>query len=104
MTTLSIHPESDNAPVNDVIEQMISTRALYRQLTAAAAALERAGIYPEAAEQWRQAWQLAPGAKSRFWCEVRQARCLRETPQESQSCGQTRRKRVRTPGTRASLG
>ncbi|EHN8908231.1 ANR family transcriptional regulator [Enterobacter ludwigii] len=104
MTTLSIHPESDNAPVNDVIEQMTSTRALYRQLTAAAAALERAGIYPEAAEQWRQAWQLAPGAKSRFWCEVRQARCLREIPREVHSYGRGSGKRARKVASAEPLG
>ncbi|WP_261437729.1 ANR family transcriptional regulator [Serratia proteamaculans] len=101
---LSTRLEGGNTPMNDVNEMMTSTRALYRQLSATAASLERAGIYPEAAEQWRQAGQVAPGAKSRFWCEVRQARCLREIPREVHSYGQANARRARKPASGERLG
>lgn len=107
MTAISTHPVNpmgDDASINDAVAQMTSLRVQYRQLAAAAAALERAGIYPEAAEQWRQAGQLAPGVQSRFWCEVRQARCLREIPREVQSYGQASARRTRKPTSGERLG
>lgn len=98
MTTLSIPPVIDGGMVSDAVVQMTSLRVQYRQLTTNAAILERAGHYPEAAEQWRQAELLAPGAKSRFWCEARQAQCLRRIPQAPQSYEQAGRKRASKPG------
>lgn len=95
MTNLSTDPKGNAVTDREVETLMTSSRVLYRQLSAAAAALERAGIYPDAAEQWRQAGALAPGERSRFWCEVREARCLRATPREIQSYGQVSGKRRR---------
>ncbi|WP_413469852.1 ANR family transcriptional regulator [Serratia quinivorans] len=56
---------------------MTSPRELYRRIAEAAATLEQRGNHAEAAKQWYQAGLLAPGPRSRFWCEVRYTLCLR---------------------------
>lgn len=98
MTTLPAPVLRDGGMDNDTVVQMTSLRVQYRQLTTFAAILERAGHYLEAAEQWRQAERMAPGAQSRFWCEARQAWCLRRISLAPQSYRQAGRKRVCTPG------
>ncbi|MGP2734213.1 ANR family transcriptional regulator [Serratia bockelmannii] len=55
----------------------------YRLVAEMAAAQERAGMYPQAAELWQQAESMAQSAVTRQWCEGRRRLCLRAL---SRSC------------------
>ncbi|HFI5337043.1 TPA: ANR family transcriptional regulator [Serratia liquefaciens] len=50
--------------------------AQYAQLTHQAAALERAGLFGDAAALWHAGRECALAAPARFWCETREAVCL----------------------------
>lgn len=48
---------------------------IYHARASHAATLERMGEFRAAADAWGVSFDAAQDARSRFWCEVRQARC-----------------------------
>lgn len=57
-----------------------SDRFLFQVCSQRAATLERTGEYYQAAEMWGECRALAATPAERFWCEVRQTRCLKPVP------------------------
>ncbi|EHN8908228.1 ANR family transcriptional regulator [Enterobacter ludwigii] len=55
-----------------------SVRLLFLALSQRAATLERTGEYYQASELWGECSALATTSVERFWCEVRQTRCLKQ--------------------------
>lgn len=55
-----------------------TARMLFQTQSQKAAALERGGAYFQASEVWGECCVLAATSVERFWCEVRQTRCLKQ--------------------------
>lgn len=86
-------------PVSTARGHRTGAKVAYRQATEIAAGLERAGLYAEAAEQWREAEQLATEELARHWCDIRWTLCLQALVREAREAAEATviRRRRKSP-------
>lgn len=80
MTTRSADAIAEPVDVAANVTGTDSDRLLFLVCSQQAATLERTGEYYQAAEMWGECSALAATPAERFWCEVRQTRCLKPVP------------------------
>ncbi|TXE22547.1 ANR family transcriptional regulator [Serratia ureilytica] len=78
MTATSAGTCAEPAGVAGTLSWDDSARRWFLAQSQKAAALERGGAYYQASEVWGECRVLAATSVERFWCEVRQARCLKQ--------------------------
>lgn len=78
MTATSADTRAKPAGVMETFSWDDRAHQLFLAHSQKAAVLERGGEYYQASEVWGECRVLAATSVERFWCEVRQKRCLKQ--------------------------